>query len=226
MKFIQKKRRGNGYRALLRIHKAGGCYDDTKDDNSKNPPIKTRTNILQDLLEEQGYICAYCMRKISLKNATIEHIVGQKYKDNNGNEIGKEKDTDYDNMLAVCSGIYCKKENHCDKSRSNYQGKGRELLYISPLSKLQMENIKFTHSGKIYFKNLDEDSEENFDLNKVLNLNCSTLVEERKRILKIIKKLHKYDRSKAEKLLEIWEAKNPEFKEYCQVAIFELKKYV
>ena len=226
MRYIKKIRTGKGYRELLQIHQAGGCYEDTKDDNSKNPPIKTRTNILQDLLQEQGYICAYCMRRISLENATIEHIIGQSYKDEDGKEIGKGKDTDYNNMLAVCNGNSCKKGNHCDKSRSESQSKGRVKLFISPLKKSQMENIRFTHSGKIYYKNLDEESKENFDLNKVLNLNCSALVESRKRILENIRKLHNYNKDRAKKLLETWEEKNPEFKEYCQIAIFELKKYV
>ena len=186
---------------------------------------KIRTKILQDLLQEQGYICAYCMRRISLENATIEHIIGQSYKD----EDGKEKDTDYDNMLAVCNGNYCEKENHCDKSRSESQSKGRVKLFITPLSKLQMENIKFTHSGKIYYNNLDEESEENFDLNKVLNLNCENIKEKRKRIINMVKSLlgkYKFDKKFAKKQLEYWESRNGSYKEYCQVAIFELRKHI
>ncbi len=102
MKYIQKRKTGIGYSKLLKIHKAKGCYDDTKNDNSKVPKVTTRTDILKDLLDEQGYICAYCMRSISIENATIEHIIGQNYIDNSGDKIGKQEDTNYDNMLAVC----------------------------------------------------------------------------------------------------------------------------
>jgi len=228
MKYIHKKRTGIGYSKLLQIHKAKGCYNDTKNDNSKNPKVTTRTDILKDLLDEQGYLCAYCMRSISLDSATIEHFIGQNYVDDKGNNIGKIEDTNYDNMLAVCHGNFCKNETHCDSSRSKYQDK-RPLLNISPLNRQQMNNIKFSQSGVIYYENIDDESEINFDLNKVLNLNCDNIRNERKKIIKVTKKIlsqHKFDKKFAQKELDYWEECNNSYKAYCQVAIFELKKYI
>jgi len=228
MKYIQKKRTGVGYSKLLKIHKAKGSYDDTKNDNSKRPKVTTRTDILKDLLDEQGYLCAYCMREISLDNADIEHIVGQKYVDSEGKEIGKKEDTCYDNMLAVCHGNFCKNETHCDTSRSKYQAK-RPLLSISPLNRLQMNGIKFTQSGVVYYENLDDETEMNFDLNSVLNLNCENIRSKRKKIIKTIKKIlskHRFDKKFAQKELEYWEQRNGSYKAFCQVAIFELRKYI
>ncbi|MBN2825922.1 MAG: hypothetical protein JXQ76_11395, partial [Campylobacterales bacterium] len=176
MRYIKKNKTGIGYTKLLAIHKAKGCYHDTKNDNSKNPPITTRTDILQDLLDEQGSICAYCMRNISLESARIEHIIGQNYVDDKGNEVGKEEDTNYDNMLAVCYGDSCQSAIHCDSSRSKYQNK-RPLLSLSPLNQSDMNGIKFTRMGVVYYQVLDDKSEMNFDLDRVLNLNCKSLVE-------------------------------------------------
>ena len=228
MRYIKKIKKGKGYNRLLQIHKAKGCYDDTKNDNSKKPPITTRTDILQDLLNEQGYICAYCMRSISLDNATIEHIIGQNYIDNDSNKIGKEEDTNYNNMLAVCCGNFCKGKTHCDSSRSKYQA-DRPLLNISPLNEQQMKNIKFSQSGVIYYKNIDEETDINFDLNKVLNLNCENIKNSREKIIRVIKRLlskHKFDKKFAKKELEYWEQRNGSYKAFCQVAIFELRKYI
>ena len=224
MKYIQKKRTGIGFSKLLKIHKAKGCYDDTKNDNSKTPKITTRTDILKDLLDEQGNLCAYCMRSISLQNADIEHFIGQGYVDNK-NALGKVEDTNYDNMLAVCHGNFCRDETHCDSSRSTYQEK-RPLINISPLNKQQMNNIKFSQSGVIYYENIDDETEISFDLNKVLNLNCQNIKNERKKLIKIIKSLlakHKFDKKFAKKELVYWEQCN---KAYCQVVIFELRKYI
>jgi len=228
MKYIQKKRTGVGYIKLLQVHKAKGCYDDTKNDNSKTPKVTTRTDILNDLLEEQGFICAYCMRSISAENTDIEHIIGQKYVDDRGDCIGKVEDTNYDNMLAVCHGNFCKNETHCDSSRSKYQAK-RPLLSISPLNRLQMNGIKFTQSGVIYYENLDDVTDINFDLNNVLNLNCGNIKKSREKIIRIIKRLlskYKFDKKFAQKELEYWEQRNDSYKPFCQVAIFELRKYL
>ncbi len=228
MKYIQKRKTGIGYSKLLKIHKAKGCYDDTKNDNSKVPKVTTRTDILKDLLDEQGYICAYCMRSISIENATIEHIIGQNYIDNSGDKIGKQEDTNYDNMLAVCQGNFCQNETHCDSSRSKYQTKN-PLLSISPLNRLQMNNIKFTQGGTIYYEKLDDKSNMNFDLNSVLNLNCENIKNSRKKIIRVIRRLlskHKFDKKFAKKELEHWEQRNGSYKAFCQVAIFELRKYI
>ena len=228
MRYIQKNRRGVGYRKLLQIHKSKGSYEDTQNDHSKRPKVTTRTDILTDLLHEQGYLCAYCMRTVSLENATIEHIISQSYVDKKGRAIGREEDTNYDNMLAVCQGNFCLNETHCDKSRSEYQSK-EPLMKLTPLNKLQMHNIKFTHSGVIYYEKLDEKSDINDELNRVLNLNCDGMVERRGEIRRAIKSsLHrrKFDKKFAQKELAYWESQNGSLRAYCQVAILELRKYV
>lgn len=225
MKYIQKKKIGIGYSKLLKIHKSKGCYKDTQDDNSKTPKITTRTDILKDLLDEQGYICAYCMRIISINNADIEHFVGQGYINKEGKSIGKVEDTNYNNMLAVCHGNFCQEPLHCDSSRSKYQDK-RPLLNISPLNRQQMNSIKFSQSGIIYYENIDDESDISFDLNKVLNLNCENIKEERKKLIKRIKKnlvKYKFNKKVIQKELEYWKESN---KAFSQVAIFELKKYI
>lgn len=241
MRLIIKKHTGKGYKKLIKIHKTNGSYKGDVCSNDEDG-ICAKKIILKDLLEEQGYICAYCMQKIDESNSTIEHIIGQNFKDEEGLEIGKKEDTNYDNMLAVCLGNSCK-ELHCDKSRAKYQSK-RAKLYVNPLSKVQMENIKFSQSGVIYYKEIEdvidksseikEEREIRFDLNQVLNLNTSRLVEERGKIIKSIKSilsrssLNKvtFDKTKANFEFNKWQQNNGCYKEFCQVAIYELKKHI
>jgi uncharacterized protein (TIGR02646 family) len=220
MKYIVKNKTGIGYRELLAIHKADGCYDDVKDDKSKSK--FTRKNILKDLLEEQGYICAYCMSSINENSASIEHIVGQKYSHTNITKTGKHLDTDYNNILAVCNGNFCA-DLHCDKSRAKFQST-QPLLSISPLKNLQMQNISFTKSGKIKY-NIDDNDIEN-DLNVVLNLNCKTLIENRGRVKTAVRnnliRKH-FNKDYAIKQLEYWKNSN---EPYPQVAVEELRKHI
>ncbi len=221
MKHINKVKTGNGYKALLKIHKSNGCYDDTKNDKSKS--ITTRTDMLNELLKEQQNLCAYCMSRIDKSNASIEHIIGQSYIDEKGVAIGKQKDTDYDNMLAVCSGTFCQDNQHCDKSRAKYQHK-EPLLYISPLNKPQMNYIKFSRNGKISCKINDKNIKN--DLEKILNLNCTALVENRKKVkdavyTSLIKK--KFDKRYIDKQILYW---NKCSEPYNQVALEELRKHV
>ena len=200
-------------------------------------------HILENLLEEQDFLCAYCMRKISNKNSTIEHFIGQECIDDDGVAIGKREDTNYQNMLAVCLGNYCKKitknqeKLHCDSSRSNFQSQDkpnyRPKLFISPLDKRQMKQIGFTRTGVLFYGALDRKNETNdekeirYDLEEVLNLNCVNLQEGRKRVIRIIDSSlgrHNYDKKFAQKELAFWRAKNNE--EYCQVAICKLEKFL
>lgn len=219
MIYINKLKTGIGYQELLQIDKLGGGYEDTKDDKSKN--IFTRTNILKDLLSEQHFLCAYCMKKINLENATIEHIIGQKYKDN-GIEIGKQYDTKYSNMLAVCDGKTCQNNLHCDKSRAKYQAIN-PLLNISPLNETQMKNIYFTRGGEVKY-NVDNSDISN-DINKILNLNCKSLVENRKRLIdaiysELIRK--KFNKKRISKLLtSLCDIKDS----YYPVGVYFLRKY-
>jgi len=237
MKLISKKNRGEGYKKLIKIHKNHGSYKDDVCSNDESG-VSAKPTVLNDLLEEQGYICAYCMRKIDENSATLEHIIGQNYRDEKGNEIGKEEDTNYLNMLAVCKGNSCINSLHCDKSRAKFQDK-RALLFISPLNESQMKNIKFSQSGVIYYKEPDnlidiqkeslKDKEIRYDINSVLNLNCDNLVEQRGRLSKTIRSIlirckfnKKIIKQKLDNLMNI----NGKNEEFCQVAIYELNKYI
>ena len=46
------------------------------------------------------------------------------------------------------------------------------------------------------------------------------------RVVRALLGRYKYDKTFAKKELERWEAKNTSYKPFCQVAIFELRKYI
>ena len=116
--------------------------------------------VRHSLLEEQGYLCAYCMKRIAIENTFIEHYDPQS--SNNGTDML------YSNMLGVCDGgqnNFGTGQNRltCDKKR------GSRPLTVDPLKKHTIDEIKYKKNGIIYSDNADI----NTDLNSTLNLNGS-----------------------------------------------------
>ncbi len=127
-----------------------------------------KERIRKSLLEEQRYLCAYCMRPISndpLRTST-EHLY----------PLSKDKDLalDYRNMLAVCDGgenCMPRTEGHtrtkilcCDASKGN-----DAEMTISPLNAAQMSRIAYDTEGFILTE--PEDQTLNQDMEKILVLN-------------------------------------------------------
>lgn len=237
MKLIIKNKTSKGFHRLKKLERESGTYENVKNDVSKNDYI--RDEVLTSLLEEQGYLCAYCMKEITLDSSSIEHILGQKYiKDDVA--IGIEHQINYDNLLAVCDGRSCNDNLHCDKSRANYQ-KNRPL-FVTPLENRIMQNIKFSETGMIYYKefleiekieelkvhtSLDEDSNIKYDLQKILNLNCENLKQKRSSLINVLKRLtdNWSNKEKVKKELDKYSSKsNNKYKELSQVAIYFLSK--
>lgn len=119
--------------------------------------------VLNHLMKEQGYICAYCMRRIPERHnrphATIEHIDPQ-------SKSSVQKGLDYQNMLAVCSGnrnANSPELKTCDARRENTE------LSLNPLQANTISTIAYRSNGRIYSHDPKVDDE----LNRVLNLNCA-----------------------------------------------------
>lgn len=191
----------------------------------------------QSLLEEQGYICAYCMGRISLNlnehykpSVEVEHL--------NPRQTHPDSQLDYMNMLAVCNGLH---ENfpdrtnvhHCDKTQGT-EGKmdgSVTLKKLNPLSKSTCEDlITYTADGKIQSKTGNEDVEH--DINVVLNLNNSFLVKNRKAIIDRAQEELEKDKPRQtwnkqffDKHLEIWQAKyDGKYRMYHMIAVWFLNR--
>ena len=136
--------------------------------------------VLESLMREQGYICAYCMRRIPEKRghpqSTIEHIKPQ-------SKCSAEEKLDYKNMLAVCSG---NRNASSDDLKTCDARRGNQDLSLNPLKPDTIATIKYRANGRIYsdIRSIDD------ELNKVLNLNCEAraLINLRKSALNALQK--------------------------------------
>lgn len=197
-----------------------------------------KDKLKESLLKEQGYLCAYCMSRISESTMKVEHWYPQR-SDTEGKELSaeeKEKERlssiDYKNMLAVCMGNegHPQKEQHCDTRKGN-----KHLLY-NPSDPQDHNRLKiyYLRSGEI----ASEDTafceqlgskEENKE--GVLNLNCPKLMNNRAAIINsVLKDLQnlpqKASKGKISSILKKWKEPNSSgrLKEYAGVAIYFLTK--
>jgi uncharacterized protein (TIGR02646 family) len=121
-----------------------------------------KDKIRRNLLKEQHYLCAYCMKRINDSSMTtsIEHWYPL--------SKNKEKALDYGNMIAVCKGGSSLQIEEGDNRRLCCDAaKGDDEITINPLNCSQMGKIKYTKDGKIYTGDLKLDK----DINDVLKLN-------------------------------------------------------
>ena len=141
--------------------------------------------LVDSLLEEQGYICAYCMRRIPCKDRLykkdginfvltgedhrIEHILSR--------EKHEDKKLDYSNMVICCPG-HIGNEDHCDRL------KGSNDITFSPLDQNFIATLSYKTDGEIVSSN----AQYNKEINEVLNLNTKLLKENRKNTWEAVKK--------------------------------------
>lgn len=138
----------------------------------KNP---LKAQVRQQLVDEQGGLCAYCMCAIPRKDVhpdiennaiVIEHFIPRKPID--GRDVGQG--LDYNNLFVVCHGnqaphgIHKGEDLTCDAHRQNI-----EFKKVNPCVPCTLESIYYHLDGKIDAS----DADAKFDLTDTLNLNCS-----------------------------------------------------
>lgn len=131
-----------------------------------------------ELLNEQCFICAYCMDRLEQDHkCTIDHVVPK--------SINARLYTfDYNNLVAACSGSTVRvrdekgrkinvKNRHCNNQ------KAEENILVSPLQEDCEEKFTYTEEGEIGGN--DEDA---INTIKVLGLDCSKLQIARRKAIR------------------------------------------
>lgn len=169
------------------------------------------------LLIEQGYICAYCMRRIPAKDvkvdatSKIEHIKSQ--------DDRPDLQLNYANMAICCPGNL-NDEAHCDKLKG-----GNSVSFNLHTQALQ-QSIEYTSKdGFISSTNTTWDKE----MNDLLNLNHTMLRANRKEALwGVIEYLNavNWTTQTINNKLNQWRQLNAQGKyfEFCGIIIWYLEK--
>lgn len=178
-----------------------------------------KDSLRQQLAEEQGFICAYCMSRISLDFHTtvIEHVKPQTQY--------PEEQLDYDNLLLCCNGDAngIGTQHHCDSSKRNL-----EIKYNPATHPCIATTIRYRHNGQVF----SEEAKWDFELNTVLNLNASRLCNNRKAVWNVViewlSQSHgQRTRSEIDAKLRATYSRDQEKRlpEYCGVMAYVLKRH-
>lgn len=175
----------------------------------------TKSILRNALLDEQGHICAYCMKRLKDK-VKIEHYVPR----------NEENELQYTNLLVVCSGGegLKKKDQTCDTR------KGNTVLHIDPQNAGHMQQIRYKSNGEIFADNEDFQR----DLDQTLNLNLESLVEWRKTALEEMKVRIFQNCGGSRPTRDFWERKlqmfqsraNGKLSPYCGILIYYLQRRI
>lgn len=182
------------------------------------------SKLREKLLDDQGFICCYCQRRIPHKNSKnkiikpkskIEHF---KCQDNN-----PALQLVFKNMFIACNGNILTVNTTCDSKKGNKDLRKTNLLL--PIE----NNIYYTINGQI----ISVDNDLNQEINDVLNLNDENLKKYREAIVKAIKntkirigKMKGNYGSNLKNEIKRWESRDDlrRFKEFKGVGLYFLKK--
>ena len=180
---------------------------------------EAKPELKKALLEEQGYICAYCMRRIPVRDSNsdetsrIEHIKCQ----TNYSHLALH----YNNMVICCPGAI-NSDFHCDKKKE------KSDITFSLFRHNIFDTISYeTKSGKIK----SSDSKWDNEINTILNLNNVLLQLHRKEVIDATRKVladKRWKNAKLNEQLSKWQSldKNGKRKAYCGVVIWYLSKKI
>lgn len=171
MKYIKKQ--GAPAKYLTWCKKTAG----TNEEDYRNLRNPEKDCLKKVLLKEQGFLCAYTQRRISLPSSHIEHIKPESL-------CRKEKvgsDLDYNNMVACYPRDGMKNPYRYGAPLKDdwWENEGKE--FVSPLNKTCEKRFLYTKDGNILPVDNHASATKTIE---ILNLNHPSLVEDRKNVIK------------------------------------------
>lgn len=215
MKYIQKSKEPKKFRDWKVLKK--GTNDPNVDYDSIPSDIKAE--ILESLLEEQGYICAYTGIGIQKESSHIEHLLPQTHCTKG------QEDVDYQNIVACFPSKNAKRKCPYGAHKKGSWPPKKELKeFISPLSNNCESSFKFLRNGKMECTN-SNDAAASTTLDK-LNLNHKELQDLRKAAYSSVTENLKLDGAKRRQKQIMKFNSNGKLEPFCFVKKKALEKFI
>ena len=189
-------------------------YDDFPDKSREGCQNNSIGNLRKQLLEEQGYICCYCMSRIDCNNSKIEHFKPQ--------SRFRNLQIDYQNLFVSCMGGEGDRKSHqyCDTKKAEI-----ELRAINLLGNIESSINYKKEAKKIVISSDNSDIDNDID---ILNLNVDRLTKNRKETYNnIIAKLKekRFTKPSIRAYIRYYSQKNSgRYEPFCQMVVYFLTK--
>ncbi|MEA5551562.1 retron system putative HNH endonuclease [Anabaena cylindrica UHCC 0172] len=213
MKYINKSEEPESFTAWKELEN-----DDWKPSwNNFSKPHKT--DVHNSLLQEQGCICCYCGRLITIDSSHIEHLQPR--------TTYPQLSLDYTNLLASCQKDTVPKEPlHCGKKKDKWYDK---KLMVSPLDINCGEFFRYTEDGQILSTENPEKALAAQTTIDKLDLNIDKLKKMRIGAIEaILEGLEDLTDNEREILLQRFSQSdgNGQNEEFCAAIVYILKQYI
>lgn len=192
----------------------------------RNLGSEERSPIKKALLNEQGYLCAYTMKRVSSESCHIEHIKPESLcREHLRQGIETPSDLDYSNMVACFpkDGMSAQTRYGAQYKNDWWDDNGSE--FISPLAANCESHFSFNMKGEIAGNS--NAAKKTID---VLKLDHEVLVADRKRAIEsfIFDKNQKpMSKAKAQTAIhEIIQLHSGKYPEYCVTIKFALQEHI
>ncbi|MGK7892579.1 MAG: retron system putative HNH endonuclease [Xenococcus sp. (in: cyanobacteria)] len=212
----------------IKKNQAPECFSDWKKlanedwkprwDNFQEPQ---KSKVHHCLLEEQGFICCYCGRRITKYISHIEHLKPRnQYPD---------LTLDYDNFIASCQGESEAKSTvpvHCGHKKDKWY---EETLMVSPLDSNCADFFRYTEAGQILATKDCNKQAAAQETIKRLALDIDKLKKMRQGAIEGI--LDYIDVTNADEIIMLIDGfekpnANGEYDEFCSVIVYILRQYL
>ena len=174
-------------------------------------PTDVKNDLRNYLLEEQGFICCYCMNRIQFRNSKIEHFKPR--------SLFRVEQLDYNNLFVACLGG----QGNSPSSQTCDTKKDNDILENIYLLRNIEKDIEYKKDGFIF----SENSHIDIEINEILNLNYKILQNNRKQALVELRSNLKDWKIPTLKFnLNKYQNKNSKgkYRPYCQMIVYFLTK--
>lgn len=173
---------------------------------------ESKPELRQALLEEQGYLCAYCMAIIDEDNSKVEHIIPR--------STFPDLQMTYTNMLICCTGN-TDAISHCDTLKDD------AIYTLDVFSDAFINTISYRSSdAEIQSSNCTY----NHEMENILNLNHRRIKANRlatlNALIRMMPRNKAWTKSQVEAVLNNWETKDNmgKFQAYAGIVIWYLNR--
>lgn len=203
MQYIDKSKAPLKFIRYLR--RRGASFKDLSDDHND-----VKQALRKALVTEQGYICCYCGKEITLNTSIIEHIKDRDHY--------PQLQLEYANMVCSCNGGRDKRTRNPQYPLSCDASKGNKEIFVSPVEESCHCRFLFHEDG--FVSGCNEKAKKTID---VLNLNNVKLKNQRKSAIDAYRYLQDEDVDWREELQYLSEVNaDSKFLPFC----FVLKNYI
>lgn len=185
------------------------------------------------LAQEQGYICAFCMRRLDLdghdeKGERLVVIAHLRSRHPPGGDATLREERrimgmTYRNLVLTCNGKTGGDTVHCDKHQKNAD------ITIPLFDRAAMAHVTFSNGGQVRLANYQDQVGRDDKHPGLLNLNAAALVSRRRQrwftVADTLNKLGRWKEGELERQVQIWANKDStgQLREDCECVVYLLR---